>query len=144
MHHYPNKHPSEVYKTVEEAIVSAQNDEKDTTLKKLLLASLPAYLYRDSEFSDFLKAIKCLTRSTHTLTLITVPSIIPANAQKILIKHSDYYIKLGQVGKGYDDFTGTLTLMKEVEVGALRSQFRGPSIWGLKSGKKQVQIEALY
>ncbi len=72
--------------------------------------------------------------------MITVPSILPEKAQKYLIRHSDYYINLGQIGKGYGDFTGTLTLMKEVEVGALRSQFRGVSLWGLKSGKKQLQI----
>ena len=56
----------------------------------------------------------------------------------------DYYLRLGQIGKGFGDFTGTLNVLKEVEVGALRSHFRGPSLWGLKSGKRQLQIEALY
>ena len=70
-------------------------DEKDTSLKKLLLSSIPAYLYKDEKFPEFLKAIKCLTRSTHTLTLITIPSILPVAVQKILMKHVDYYIQLG-------------------------------------------------
>ena len=34
--------------------------------------------------------------------------------------------------------------MKEVEVGVVGNHFRGPSLWGLKSGKKQLQIEALF
>ena len=84
-----------MYRSIEEAIVAAQIDEKDTTLKKLLLSSIPAYLYKDEEFPEFLKAIKCLTRSTHTLTLITIPSILSEVARKTLIKHVDYYIKLG-------------------------------------------------
>jgi hypothetical protein len=50
IHHYPTKTPREVYHSIEEAIISAQIDEKDTTLKKLLLSSLPAYLYKDPEF----------------------------------------------------------------------------------------------
>ena len=46
-HHYPTKSPHQVYQAIEEALIAAQSDEKDTTLKKLLLSSLPAYLYKD-------------------------------------------------------------------------------------------------
>ena len=95
LHNYPTKSPKDVYRAIEEAIVASQLDEKDTTLKKLLISSVPAYLYKDEEFPEFLKAIKCLSRSTHTLTLITIPSILPQSVQKTLVKHVDYYIKLG-------------------------------------------------
>jgi len=46
-HHYPTKTPQQVYQAIEEALLAAQSDEKDTTLKKILLSSLPAYLYKD-------------------------------------------------------------------------------------------------
>ena len=69
---------------------------------------------------------------------------MPASAQKTLIKHVDYYIKLGEIGKEFGEFTGTLNLMKEVEVGSIRNHFRGPTLWGLKNGKKQLQIEVLF
>lgn len=60
------------------------------------------------------------------------------------MKCADYYLQLGKVGKGYSDFTGTLRILKEVEVGTLRSVFRGPSLWGIKASRKGLRIESLY
>ena len=50
IHNYPAQSPREAYRAIEEAIVASQVNEKDTTLKKLLLSSIPAYLYKSEEF----------------------------------------------------------------------------------------------
>jgi hypothetical protein len=78
------------------------------------------------------------------LTLITVPPIISEAVRGCLLKYADYYLQLGKVGKGYSDFTGSLRILKEVEVGTLRSVFRGPSLWGIKATRKALRIESLY
>jgi hypothetical protein len=101
-----------VYRHIEESFVNSQVDEKDSSTKKLLLTSLPAYIYKEKDFSNFLQAIRCLTRSSHLFTLITVPPIISAEIRNKLIKYSDYYIQINKVGKGYEDFTGSLTILK--------------------------------
>lgn len=110
----------------------------------MLLSSIPAFLYQDPEFGEFLKAIRCLTRSSHILTLITVPPVISEGVRGRLIKCADYYLQLGKVSKGYSDFTGSLRVLKESEVGTLRSVFRGPSLWGIKTTRKALKIESLY
>ena len=83
-----------------------------------------------------MKAIKCITRSTNTLTLITVSCIIKENIRKVLLKHSDVYLKISQVGKGYSEFTGVMSVLKEVQVGTIRNQLNGNIVWGLKKEKR--------
>lgn len=141
---YPHASPGEVYRDIEETYLDSQAGDKDTSTKKLLLTSLPAYLYKHAEFAQFLQALRCLTRSSNVLTLLTVPPIIAAPTRDRLVKYADYYLQMGSLGKGYEDFTGSLTILKEVECGALRSSFRGPTVWGLKSSRKELRIENLY
>lgn len=112
LNQYPRGTVLEIYRHIEESYVNSQADEKDTNTKKLLLSSLPAYCYQDKDFSRFLKAIRCLTRSSHLFTLITVPPILPSNIKSKLIKHADYYLSVSNVGKGYEDFTASLTVLK--------------------------------
>jgi len=80
--------------------------------------------------------LRCLTRSSNVFTLITVPHIISKVVKDKLVKYSDYFIEVSKLGKGYEDFTGSLTIVKEVECAALRTCLRGPSVWGLKGGRK--------
>ncbi len=87
-----------------------------------------------------MKAVRCLTRSSHLFTLITVPPILPPAARNALIKHADYYISVSKIAKGYEDFTGSLTILKEVESSSLRSQFRGVSVWGIKATRKEIRL----
>jgi hypothetical protein len=61
-----------------------------------------------------------------------------------MIYFSDYYLQIDKVGKGYKDFTGSISVLKEVETCAIRSNYRGVSIWGIKNRKKEFRIEALY
>jgi hypothetical protein len=141
---YPNASPCEIYRSIEESYVDSQADDKDASTKKILLTSLPAYLYKHADFSQFLQALRCLTRSSNVLTLVTVPPIITPPTRSRLIKYADYYLQMGSLGKGYEDFTGSLTVLKEVECGALRSCLRGATVWGLKCGRKELRIENLY
>lgn len=53
-----------------------------------------------------------------------------------MIYFSDYYLQIGKVGKGYKDFTGSISILKEVETCSIRSNYRGVSIWGIKNKKK--------
>lgn len=53
-----------------------------------------------------------------------------------MIYFSDYYLQIDKVGKGYKDFTGSISVLKEVETCAIRSNYRGVSIWGIKNRKK--------
>jgi hypothetical protein len=55
-----------------------------------------------------------MTRSSHLFTLISVPPIISEEIRKKLIYFSDYYVKIDKVGKGYKDFTASITILKEV------------------------------
>lgn len=144
IHQYPSQSIRDTYTHIEQTFVNSQTSEQDTTTKKLLLNSLPAYIYQDAHFHKFLQAIRCLTRSSHLFTLITVPPIISTRTRDTLIKYSDYYIQINKVAKGYKDFTGSLTILKEVQSCNIRNQLRGVSVWGLKSSRKQVRIESLY
>jgi hypothetical protein len=76
------------------------------------LSSIPSYFYKNKNFSEFLTALRCMTRSSHVFTLITVPSIISEEIRNKLIKYSDYYIQIGKLGKGYNDFAGSLSILK--------------------------------
>jgi hypothetical protein len=114
IHHYPTQSLKDTYTNIEQTFVNSQSSEQDTNTKKLLLSSLPAYIYQDAHFNKFIQAIRCLTRSSHLFTLITVPPIISSRTRDTLIKYSDYYIQINKVAKGYRDFTGSLTILKEV------------------------------
>ena len=48
------------------------------------------------------------------------------------------------MGKGYNDFTGSISVLKEVETCSIRTNYRGVSIWGIKNRKKEFRIESLY
>lgn len=126
----------EFYKKIESDFLNCHEDEKDTRAKKILLSSIPSYFYNDEKFSHFLHALRCLTRTSHTTTLITVPSIIKENVRKKILTYSDYYMQIGKIGQGYDDFSSTLTILKEVQTCSIRSKYRGVSIWGIKNKKK--------
>jgi hypothetical protein len=78
----------------------------------MLLSSIPSYFYSQKQFWEFIKALRCLTRSSHLFTLITVPPIISDEIRNKLIYFSDYYIQIGKVGKGYKDFTASITVLK--------------------------------
>jgi len=74
------------------------------------------------------------------LTLITIPPIISNVTRNKLIKYSDYYLQIDKVSKGYDDFVGSINIIKEVEVGAMKLINRGQTIWGLKLSKRELLI----
>ncbi len=69
-------------------------------------------------------------------TLLTLPPIISDEIRNKMIYFSDYYLQIGKVGKGYRDFTGSISILKEVETCNLRNNYRGVSIWGIKNKKK--------
>lgn len=112
IHQYPSLSIRDTYSHMEQTFVNSQTHDQDTNTKKLLLHSLPAYIYQDKQFHSFLQALRCLTRSSHLFTLITVPPIIPDHIRDTLIKYSDYYIQINKIAKGYKDFTGSLTILK--------------------------------
>ena len=58
--------------------------------------------------------------------------------------YGDYYMQIGKIGQGYDDFSSTLTTLKEVQTSQIRTKYRGVSIWGIKNKKKEIRIENLY
>jgi len=45
-------------------------------------------------------------------TLITLPPIISEKIRNRMIYFSDYYLQIGKVGKGYKDFTGSISILK--------------------------------
>jgi hypothetical protein len=141
---YPNGSLREFYQIIERNFTDCHEDEKDTRPKKILLSSLPAYIYTDSDFPTFLQALRCLTRTSHATTLLTVPPIIDEKIRKKLLLYSDYYLQMGKIGAGYDDFSSTLTILKEAQTCQIRTKYRGTSIWGIKNKKKELRIEALY
>ena len=53
-----------------------------------------------------------------------------------MLRCVDYYLAVERVGKGYEDFGGSLRVRKEGEVGAVRSVMRGESLWGIKVGRR--------
>lgn len=133
---YPNTSLEEFYKKIEEDYLNCQVDEKDSRHKKILLSSLPSFFYKSDQLILFLESLRCLTRSSHLTTLITVPPIIGERVRATLIRYADYYLQLGKIGEGYTDFCATLTILKEVQVGHLPTRNRGISIWGIKNKKK--------
>lgn len=88
------------------------DSEKDARNKKILLASLPSYIYNNEGFVDFIRALRCLARTSHATTLITIPSIISDQVRNRLLLYSDYYLQINKVGKGYTDFHASLTILK--------------------------------
>ena len=78
------------------------------------------------------------------MTLMTAPPIIPEKVRVKLITYSDYYLQLGKVGEGYQDFSATLKVIKQAPTCQIRSTYRGESLWGIKNKKRQVLIEGLY
>lgn len=81
-----------------------------------------------------------MTRTSHTTTLITVPPIINEEVRRKLLVYGDYYLQIGKIGQGYDDFSSTLTILKEVQTSQIRTKYRGASIWGIKNKKKELRI----
>lgn len=73
---YPVGQIEEFYRQIEQGYIDCQQDEKDTRHKKILLSSLPSYFYKCNGLRPFLHALRCLTRSSHVTTLITLPPII--------------------------------------------------------------------
>lgn len=63
-----------------------------------------------------------------------------------MINYSDYYFKInGKLGAAYKHFVGTLTVVKEKQVGAIDMVNRGITVWGIKAkAKKEIRIEHLY
>lgn len=137
---YPTCSLQEFYKKIEEDYLNCQEDEKDTKPKKILISSLPSYFYNDANLHQFLHALRCLTRSSHVTTLITVPPIISQPIRNKLLTFTDYYLQIGKVGQGYGDFNSTLTILKEVQAGQIRTKYRGVSLWGIKNKKKELRI----
>jgi hypothetical protein len=62
------------------------------------------------------------------------------------MNYSDYYTKVnGKLGPAYKHFIGTLTVVKEKQVGAIDTVNRGITVWGIKAkAKKEIRIEHLY
>ena len=141
---YPQGLPIDLYRSIEQAFLESQTSDKDNSLKKLLISSLPASTYKHRDMHNFMKALRCLARSSHLFTVVTVPPIVPSEVRNCLLQHSDDYLKIERVGSGYDDFSASLTVLKESEVGTIRSHLRGQSIWGIKSSRREIRIEPIY
>ena len=73
---------------------------------------MPSYFYKDKQLSQFLHALRCLTRSSHVTTLITLPPTISDQVRNKFILYADYYFQIGKVGQGYKDFNSSLTILK--------------------------------
>ena len=86
--------------------------EKDVRNKKILFSSLPSYIYNHDNFVDFLHAIRCMTRTSHATTLITVPPIISDRIRNTFLLYSDYYMQINKVSKGYKDFHASINILK--------------------------------
>lgn len=133
---FPNSSLADFYRKIEEDFMNCNIDEKDVRPKKILLSSLPSYFYNDPNLAQFLHALRCLTRSSHVTTLITLPPTISEAIRNKFLLYTDYYMQIDKVGQGYKDFNSSLTILKEVQAGQIRTKCRGRTIWGIKNKKK--------
>lgn len=146
----------EISKNILQKLEDSLSSSSDHTVKRILLPSLSglcstsdSLLSNEKCLFHFISNLKMISRSSHSIILMTVPPIIKKRSEslsQIILQLSDIHITMSalQFGSQFSHFSGVFAFDKIASLTKFdQISLKHPS-FGIKLSKKTCDIEPLY